>query len=253
MLCQVKRAGQPYYIESIGLSVWSVEELLYFMQNNLYLLDSSIINDDLIRWFKDGLHMRRLSVTLSAVLHRQDSTVRDFVIPIFREIHYPDDKTIQNVDRALKEMAEMPEAVRLKKRGDSLFGHGRYLLAIETWHEAEAKREESGLGDQFTGILYHNIGCAYARLFQLEEMCASMEKSMKLLGTDESRLSWLYAVRLRDGEAGLAKTVLDAGIDGSVKDEIEQSVRALEVPGRPEDMDAALVDAVRTYHKNTGM
>ena len=80
MLCQVRRAEHPYLIESIGLNVYSVEELLYFMERNIPLLDGTILNEDLVRWLKDELHMRRLSVNLSMVLQRNFS-VRDFVMP----------------------------------------------------------------------------------------------------------------------------------------------------------------------------
>ena len=253
MLCQVRRAEHPYLIESIGLNVYSVEELLYFMERNIPLLDGTILNEDLVRWLKDELHMRRLSVNLSMVLQRNFS-VRDFVMPVFREVHYPDEKTIRRVDEELKKEEDKPSPVRMKECGDCLFGYGRYLRAIDTYRAAieEAERNEES-GDSLAGILWHNIGCAHARLFQMEELVSCMEKSFRLLKTGEARDAWLFAVLLRDGSEGLAKAALAAGIDGSVTREIEKKARELPRPEQPADPEQFLVDEVRAYHRNTGL
>lgn len=252
MLCQIRRAEHPYLIGSIGLRVYSVEELLYFMGHNPALLDATILNEDLVRWLKDELHMRRLSVNLSMVLQRNFS-VREFVLPIFRELHYPDDETIRKVDAELKKMEEKPAAVRMKERGDVLFGYGKYLRAVETYREAMDAAKDTDLGDSFLGALYHNIGCAHARLFQFEELVSCMEKSRELLQTDEARDSWMLAVLMRDGKKGLEKAARASGIDGSVTRAVEKRAEELPAPERPGDMEQFLVDEVLTYHRNTGM
>ena len=252
MLCQTRRAEHPYLIGSIGLRVYSVEELLYFIEHNIALLDETILNGDLVRWMKEELRMRRLAVNLSMVMQRKFS-VREFVLPIFREVHYPDDETIRKIDEELKKAEEQPSAVRTKERGDALFRYGRYLLAIDAYRAAMEEMKDTGLGDSFRGILWHNIGCAHARLFQLEELVSCMEKIRDLLQTDEARDSWLFAVLLRDGSEGLAKTALASGIDGSVTRAVEKRAEELGTPERPADLEKFLIDEVRAYHRNTGM
>ena len=39
ILCQVKRAKVPYYIENISMNIYSIEELCYYMYHNIYLFD----------------------------------------------------------------------------------------------------------------------------------------------------------------------------------------------------------------------
>ncbi len=41
ILCQVKKAEKPFYIENISTNIYSIEELCYYLYNNLYLVDSS--------------------------------------------------------------------------------------------------------------------------------------------------------------------------------------------------------------------
>ena len=47
ILCQVKRAKLPYYIENISTNIYSIEELCFYFYHNIYLLDSTILNEEL--------------------------------------------------------------------------------------------------------------------------------------------------------------------------------------------------------------
>ena len=42
ILCQVKKAEKPFYIENISTNIYSIEELCYYLSNNLYLIDYTI-------------------------------------------------------------------------------------------------------------------------------------------------------------------------------------------------------------------
>ena len=49
ILCQTKKAKIPYYIENISTNVYSLEELCYYFYHNLYLVDETILNENLCR------------------------------------------------------------------------------------------------------------------------------------------------------------------------------------------------------------
>ena len=68
ILCQVKRAKNPYYISSISTNIYSIEELCYYLYHNIYLLDETIINEQLLVWMKEELHLRRLYHRLYVLL-----------------------------------------------------------------------------------------------------------------------------------------------------------------------------------------
>ena len=50
ILCQIKKAERPYFIENISTNIYSIEELCYYFCNNLYLIDYTIVNERLCRW-----------------------------------------------------------------------------------------------------------------------------------------------------------------------------------------------------------
>ena len=60
VLCQIKKAKNPYYIESISTNIYSIEELCYYLQQNIYLIDNTIINEKLCDWIRDALGLDKL-------------------------------------------------------------------------------------------------------------------------------------------------------------------------------------------------
>ena len=60
ILCQGKRARFPYYIENISTNIYTLEELCYYLNHNIYLLDETILNEGLCRWILEELGLRKL-------------------------------------------------------------------------------------------------------------------------------------------------------------------------------------------------
>ena len=50
ILCEKPLAALPYYIENLSLNIYSAEELCYYIENNVYLLEQDFMDDELIEW-----------------------------------------------------------------------------------------------------------------------------------------------------------------------------------------------------------
>lgn len=88
ILCQVKRAKLPYYIENISTNIYSIEELCFYFYHNIYLLDSTILNEELCFWIRDQLGLKKLAENLYKHLDDDEMKVGDFILPVFKEISY---------------------------------------------------------------------------------------------------------------------------------------------------------------------
>ena len=61
ILCIGNQAKIPYYFEKLGIQVWSVEELCYYLYKNLHLADDSLMNQGLCTWLGQELGMKELA------------------------------------------------------------------------------------------------------------------------------------------------------------------------------------------------
>ena len=79
ILCHKKRAKHPYEITRIHKRIYTIEELCYYLCNNLYLIDYTIINEQLCRWIRDELELVSLAESLMEMFKNHVS-VEQFVL-----------------------------------------------------------------------------------------------------------------------------------------------------------------------------
>ena len=376
ILCQVKRAKLPYYIVNISTNIYSIEELCFYFYHNIYLLDSTILNEELCFWIRDQLGLKKLADNLYKHLDDDDMKVGDFILPVFKEINYLSLEEFRKLNQQIQQLAKEPEVLRQKRKGDYLMEHGKYVNAIKVYQKAlrqetedeaavtdirkpetvaaekaetvqeaetteastETKTEEAAetespvaitidmvedpeeraetenveeaekpeedtsetdatslqeekqeevaadpelphqeilLGKQFIGEIYHNMGCAYARLFQMEEAIRCFEIAYGKLHTMGAVKSLLYAVYMEHGVDAFVEKAKELEVDEERQEEIyvevEEAVEDLyDTPegqeykklleekqqGREEDyqqgMKQLLEQLTAEYHKSTG-
>lgn len=321
ILCQVKRAKLPYYIENISTNIYSIEELCFYFYHNIYLLDSTILNEELCFWIRDQLGLKKLADNLYKHLDDDDMKVGDFILPVFKEINYLSLEEFRKLNQQIQQLAKEPEVLRQKRKGDYLMEHGKYVNAIKVYQKAlrqetedeaavtdirkpetvaaekaetvqeaetteastETKTEEAAetespvaitidmvedpeeraetenveesekpeedtsetdatslqeekqeevaadpelphqeilLGKQFIGEIYHNMGCAYARLFQMEEAIRCFEIAYGKLHTMGAVKSLLYAVYMEHGVDAFVEKAKELEVDEERQEEI---------------------------------
>ncbi len=252
ILCQIKRAKIPYYIVNISTNIYSIEELCYYMYHNIYLLDDTIINEQLCVWIRDELHLRRLYQKLYPRLDER-SSIGEFILPIFKEINYLSHEQFKEMNERLKQFEEQPEAVRRKLKGDYLVEHEKYINAIRVYQSALEDVKDTNLGEQFTGSVYNNMGCAYASLFQMEEALECFRKSYESLRSRAALKSYLFAVHMNNGREAYEQLARELDVDAETRKEMDaQMAEAMKIE-LPKDLDSALTAWTREYHRNTGL
>ena len=133
-LCQVKRADKPYYIESISTNIYTIEELCFYLYENVCLIDQTIVNEALCDWLRDELGLKKLYRQLYEQLERQDG-IAYFVMPIFREIGYLSPERMRQMQERLSKLEVQPEDVRQKLKGDYLVKCGMYGNAMHEYYQ----------------------------------------------------------------------------------------------------------------------
>lgn len=179
-LCEIPRAKHPYYIESVGIHIWSIEELCYYMKENVYLLDETILGENLAQWIKEELHLPALAKTLAHALET-GAPATDFVLPIFRECAYLSEPEFSYFKEELAQVQIEPRDVRKKMKADYLVHYGMYVRAIEEYENLLRKRGKGRLGTQFYAAVLENMATAYAHLFRFEDAADCLWESYHAL------------------------------------------------------------------------
>ncbi|MCD8104300.1 MAG: hypothetical protein LUF35_04695 [Lachnospiraceae bacterium] len=201
-LCLVKQASQPYYIENIRTGIYSLEELCFYLYNNLCLIDESIMNERLCDWLRDELHLTRLYRILYGQLQKMEEkslTEQDaasFVLPIFREAGYLTGQEMRDYQDRLSKLEVQSDEMKLKLRGDYLVKEKMFARAAWMYRQILKQRNPGKLGSQFYAGVWSNLGAALAGLFRFEEAAECFWESYSLMQTKESFRKYISTLPL---------------------------------------------------------
>lgn len=191
-LCLGKNAEVPYYFERARAHVWNVEELCYFLRENVWLLEPALFSRELCSWVGEQCGLKELSLKLYTAVEKE-GTAEAFLKVLFSYTGYCSAQDLERMEKVLKVSASASDLERQKARGDYFLENGRYVLAMREYEEllARAGAAEPSL----RGRVLHNLGVAQARMFWFEKAAISLEQAWKLTGRAETACQYLAAKR----------------------------------------------------------
>lgn len=147
-LCRAKAAKHPFYIESIDINIYTIEELCFYLWKNVSLLDESILNEKLCDWLEGELGMQRLAFHLREKLKDAES-IAELVLPVFREVRYLNAAEMYAVKEQIGKLEVQTEDIRRKIRADLLVNYGMYSGAVSLYRQILQNRNQGKTGLQF--------------------------------------------------------------------------------------------------------
>ena len=158
ILCQTKKADKPFFVESINTNIYSLEELCYFLYHNLYLVDSSVINENLCIWISEELDLPRLAAKLRPHLGKFASA-EDVLYPVFKEINYLTYDELKALNVKLAKLDQETPLLRKKRKGDALVANKMYVSAIKVYQQLLKKEGLEQIRPGLTMSVWHNRMC----------------------------------------------------------------------------------------------
>ena len=204
--CKTPIAATPYYIEEVSLNVYSLEELSYFILNNVYLLSSKFMGTELCNWIGRELKLPNLSKELHQMV-LNNSPLHIFVGHILSANGFASNKEIKDALAIISTFENKSEAERRKLRADRLMAGGKLVDAIYEYETLLSEEVSSTMPRTVEGDVYHNLGCAFAKLFFFEEACRSFDEGYKRNQKKQTLYQLLYSARCAKDKASFDEYV----------------------------------------------
>ena len=220
-LCQVKTASKPYFIENISTYIYSIEELCFYLYNNMYLIDQSIVNEDLCVWVRDELDLKRLYRQLHDQLEKNDGTAA-FILPIFREIGYLSADEQRAYQEEMNRLEVQPGETKAKLKADYLVRCGMHSNAIREYYQILQRQGPGSLGAQFYSQIWNNLGCAMAGMFEFQKAGDCFYEAWKLVRTREMLRKYVSVLPLYLTDAQYRDRLKELGADRELTGRIQE-------------------------------
>lgn len=226
--CVGNYAKNPYYLDELGAYIYSIEELCYYLKENITGLESTLMTYKLCQFIGRELGLDKLAWELNDIINRGQSLAK-FVTCILFAAGYCSKDELAEIEKLLHENASMSPGMRRKLRGDYFVSQGRYVKAVREYKMALV---EEGVQEAVQSLIYHNMGCAFARMFFFNEAADYFKKSYEIDGNTESYEQYLAALRIGGSREKYVQQIIDLELDQEKVAALEDRIGALAVESR---------------------
>ncbi len=208
LLCMGKYAKKPYYFESACINIYCVEELCYLFASNPFLITGNIMDKSLAEWISEECGLQELGHQL-LTLFNKGIQPGIFVGMILDHVNYCTPAEKKKIEDVLAGNAGLNDYERHKNRADFLLKNKKYRQALEVYDALLRGLPETE--SSLKPSICHNIGVAYAGFFQFEMAARYFKRAYEMTGDEESGISYLAAMRLRQSEGAYIDFIAQHG------------------------------------------
>lgn len=194
LLCRNHLVREPYYVEELGISLYSEEELSYYIYHNATLIGEDFLDERLYRFIGTELGLSDLERKLRKWV--EEAELSELLLVILQDIHYYDSDELFHFRERLASLSRKSPADRLKEKGDTLFEAGRYAAAGQAYDRLLASEDAGQMGGEFTARVWYSYGMSLARQYLWQAAAECLEKALALNGRDEYRKKLLWITKI---------------------------------------------------------
>lgn len=195
-LCRQEPVTRPFYMEALGLYLYSSQELCYVIYNNPLLVLDEFVDEQLLTFLRDELNQGFLALKLERWL-KGGGNPDEALVVILQECDYYTAAEIAKYRQLIANLRKLHPADFGKRKADELFDLRQYGKALKLYREMLQIPPDQVADENYFGRIWQNIGSCYARRFQLEEALEAYEKAYDKTG-DQKMLEQTYKLSLLD-------------------------------------------------------
>ncbi len=247
--CASAYATTPYYLDELGMHIYSIEELCYYLKENAAGLEDGIMRLELCSFIDRELKLPELASQLTSII-RMRGTLASFVVLILNTVGFCSKDEVKNIETLLNENAELGIGRRKKARGDYYLNMGRLMQARAEYEKSLENLSVREEADTVAAVT-HNLGVAYARMFHFDKAADLFRRAWDISGNIESYEQYLAALRLGTSRENYVKMVLDLELDQEKVTKLEGEIERLAAESRDNE-DYKRLQAVLEKKKRGG-
>ncbi len=206
IVCDTKTAKNPYTFLNTKISIFSYEELCYYIMNNMVLVGDEDVSARLSAWIRNDIDMPVLADKVDALLAK-DAFVQDILVEILVHGTYYGNEEIKGFMAECQRVRSLNENELNKLKADSYMQYKLYIKAGALYDEIIVALEKADVKNDFLGNVYHNKAVALAGNLQMEKSKEYFLKAYELNRNDESLIEYFCVLSVTADTATLSKEI----------------------------------------------
>jgi hypothetical protein len=237
ILCSGKRTNRPYVLPGTGYRIYSIEELCYYIYNNIYAIDETLFSDSLIDWIGTELCLSSRAEKLELTL-KQGADYKTLLAVVMCSSDYYSEQEIKDLLAAAAEIRAMPPARRWFIKANSFLKSKQYAEAAAQYDRLLISEEAVDLSPKDYGDVLHNMAIATLHIYEPERSLELFLHAYERNRREESLRQYMYTLWLIKGRDEFDEKIQEYQISEEHREEIVLRMEQLSQEARMcKDMD----------------
>jgi tetratricopeptide (TPR) repeat protein len=219
ILCSGKRTDRPYVFPATGHRIFSIEELCYYIYNNIYSIDETLFTDSLTDWIKTELDLALRAEKLEMSL-KQGADYKTLLTIVLCSSDYYTEQEIKKLLITVDEIRAMPSVKRWFMKANSFLMRGQYAEAAAQYDRLLISEEAVDLDPKDYGDVLHNLAIASLHIYEPERALELFSHAYERNHKDETLRQYLYTLWLVKGKEEFEERAAEYQLDEEFREEI---------------------------------
>lgn len=194
-LCRPEKVKNPYYVNFLGVHLYSVQELAYVIYHYPLLVMDQLIDDHFLEFLREELNLGFLALKLEN-WRKSGEDPDEMLIFLLQGSDYYSQNEISEYRQTLSSYRNQPPAELKKLKADALFGMRQYGKAVRLYQEILDNPPETTGEEDLTARVWNNLGACYGRMFLFDKAAEAFEKAYNRKSSRECLRSLYWIEKL---------------------------------------------------------
>lgn len=247
IFCTARNNLTPFYFNISHSRIYSIEELCYYIYNNIYTIGQETFEEDLFYWLEKAVGEPALAKGLRG-LKKSGASLKSLVIYLMSWADYYSNSEYQQLGMTIDDIERQNPLETRKVKADTLVGYCRYMEAVAEYTAIASQLEfpeNSKMTRKFHGDVYHNMACAYMRLMNFGAAAMNFKMAYDVGKNPESLKCYLWTLKLKGSEGEFFDAAdqyhLDSAYIEQILDAYDEAEAGMVMGQRPDDDEAVKV------------
>lgn len=186
---------KPYTFPFVKTKIYSMDELNYYIYNNIYLISEDTFQYSLCDWLENELLLPEVADKIRNLLNRRNS-LKDIVVSLLCSTDYYTEQEIRELIQVMEQIERMPLIKKRKIKADNYLMYGQYAKASSEYEVIVDAKEAAVFSQVEYGDIYHNLAVAKSRTISASEAAKYYLLAYRHNQKEESLEQYLYALLL---------------------------------------------------------
>lgn len=218
ILAKGRVADNPYVMPYTEKCVYSIEELCYYIYNNIYSINEDFFQKSLPVWIREELELPDLAGKLERMIEEEHG-LKDLVVTTLCGCDYYQEKEVRRIVKILDEIDHLPVFHKKKVKADNYLRAKRYGKSLMEYRKLLRGSFAVNFTTEEYGDILHNQGIAHFYTSSFEEAENDFKEAFVRNNKKDSLQHYLWILLMENKVERFEKDAISFGM---TSEEIQQ-------------------------------